>query len=436
MSRSATTTVRITVDPLPPQEALAFWRGKVPVTPEAFRAMNDAARTRAFAVSGMARLDRVAALQTALADALEKGESLATFKGRIGDILQEQGWSGNAWRVENLFRTNVQQAYQAGRYAQQRAAVKDRPFWQYDAVGDRRTRPSHAALDGMVYPADHEFWNANYPPNGFRCRCAVRSLSRRQVEREGLTVRRDMPGPTVWTDPATGMEHFVNMPGADRGFAVNPGRDWLAGLAPGPLDDGAVTFPPALVLCRRGGPAFAEGDNPCRPPLANLDPRHILPVTNADILPRGLAPADYVLAFLKEFGLTDIDASTAIRLPGVKLPVVVGKGLFIDKATGDWKLSKNARDQHVLLLARTIKSPWEIWQVPAKLSGKACTTLRMIRLFRDGEKQVGGFGVCNLVNGRGWVGTTAFMPKADRSERRILEYLEAQRTGVLLYREP
>ncbi|MBG3878179.1 phage head morphogenesis protein, partial [Desulfovibrio oxamicus] len=204
----------------------------------------------------------------------------------------------------------------------------------------------------------------------------------------------------------------------------------------GPLDDGAVAFPPALVLCRRGGPAFADGDDPCRPPLAKLDPRHILPVTNADILPRGLAPADYVLAFLKEFGLADIDASTAIRLPGVKLPVVIGKGLFIDKATGDWKLSKNARDQHVLLLARTIKSPWEIWQVPAKLSGKACTTLRMIRLFRDGEKQVGGFGVCNLVNGRGWVGTTAFMPKADRSERRILEYLEAQRTGVLLYREP
>lgn len=109
------TAARISVNPLPPQEALAFWRGKVPVTPEAFRAMADAARTRAFAVSGMARLDRVAALQTALADALEKGESLATFKGRIGDILQEQGWSGTAWRVENLFRTNVQQAYQAGR---------------------------------------------------------------------------------------------------------------------------------------------------------------------------------------------------------------------------------------------------------------------------------------------------------------------------------
>jgi len=60
----------------------------------------------------------------------------------------------------------------------------------------------------------------------------------------------------------------------------------------------------------------------------------------------------------------------------------------------------------------------------------------LIRLFQAGGKRVGGFSVCNLVRGRGWVGTTAFLPKADRSEQRILEYLEQQRQGVLLYREP
>lgn len=41
---------------------------------------------------------------------------------------------------------------------------------------DRRVRPSHAILDGKVYPADHEFWATHYPPNGFRCRCGVRTL--------------------------------------------------------------------------------------------------------------------------------------------------------------------------------------------------------------------------------------------------------------------
>ena len=32
-----------------------------------------------------------------------------------------------------------------------------------------------------------------YPPNGFRCRCMVRSLSKRQVEQMGLEVRQNPP---------------------------------------------------------------------------------------------------------------------------------------------------------------------------------------------------------------------------------------------------
>lgn len=424
----------VTVDPLQPKAAMAYWKGKVPVTPEAFKAMSDGARSRAFAVGGLARMDQVSLVHTAMAEALAKGETLASFKGRISEVIKENGWT--SWRVENIYRSNMQQAYQAGRYAQMQAVKEDRPFWQYLAVGDRRTRPAHAVLNGMVYPADHPFWDTNYPPNGFQCRCTARSLSRRQVEKGGLTVLKDMPGPQVWKDPKTGMEHFVNMPGPDAGFASNPGKSWLAGLAPGALAESEVSFPDAPALCRNGGALFADGADPCRPPLVELAERHILPVTASDILPRGLKPEAYVLAFLKEFGLRHIDESAVISLPGVRPPVVVGKEMFIDKASGDWKLSKNARDQHVLLLARTIKNPWEIWHVPAKWAGKACTTMRLIRLFQIEGKRVGGFGVCNLVRGRGWVGTTAFLPKADRSEQRILEYLEQQRQGVLLFREP
>lgn len=81
-------------------------------------------------------------------------------------------------------------------------------------------------LHGKVYPADHDFWASNYPPNGFRCRCCVRSLSARQVEKQGLTVEKAMPQAGAWTDPKTGMEYFVHFPGADKGFRNNPGKDW------------------------------------------------------------------------------------------------------------------------------------------------------------------------------------------------------------------
>ena len=104
-------------------------------------------------------------------------------------------------------------------------------YWQYIAVTDKRVRPSHAILHELVYPADHEFWASNYPPNGFRCRCGVRTLSERQVKKQGLTVQKAMPEAGVWTDPKTGMEYFVNFPGADKGFKNNPGKDWVqAGL--------------------------------------------------------------------------------------------------------------------------------------------------------------------------------------------------------------
>ncbi|MDE5831716.1 MAG: minor capsid protein, partial [Desulfovibrio sp.] len=99
----------------------------------------------------------------------------------------------------------------------------------YLAIMDKRTRPSHAVLHEKIYPADHEFWDSNYPPNGFRCRCAVRTLSERQVGSEGLTVEKEMPKPQFWTDPATNQQHYVQFPGAEKGFRNNPAKEWLEG---------------------------------------------------------------------------------------------------------------------------------------------------------------------------------------------------------------
>lgn len=421
----------VTVDPLQPKEAMAYWKGKAPVTPEAFRAMTDAARSRAFAVGGLARMDQSAVVQEAIGEALANGETLASFKGRIGEVIKESGWTN--WRVETIFRSNMQQAYQAGRYAQMQAAKEDLPYWQYVAVGDRRTRPAHAALNGMVYPADHPFWDTNYPPNGFQCRCTARALSRRQVEKRGLTVRTDMPGPQVWKDPQTGMEHFVNMPGPDKGFASNPGKDWLAGLAPGPLAEAEVSFPDAKAMCRMGGPLFADGADPCRPPLAELDAHHILPIKAGDILPRGLTQEAYALAFLREFGLKTLNDSTLYRLPQVELPLIIGKALFLDKQTGQLKADREGRGPYLRLLAQAIMNPYEIWLTPAEVAGKKRTALRLIRLFRGEGKDIGGYAAFSLI-GKSWHGSTVFNPKGTNTER-MLEYLEKQRAGTLIFRE-
>ncbi|WP_413462789.1 phage minor head protein, partial [Kingella kingae] len=39
----------------------------------------------------------------------------------------------------------------AARYAEMVAATDNRPYWQYDAVSDKRTRETHRLLHGRVY---------------------------------------------------------------------------------------------------------------------------------------------------------------------------------------------------------------------------------------------------------------------------------------------
>ncbi len=128
----------------------------------------------------------------ALQKALEDGETLEDFKKRIADAITKQGWKD--YRVETIFRANMQSAYAAGRYRKMRAVkLKSRPYWQYLAIMDKRTRPSHAILHGKVYPADHEFWQTNHPPNGFAAAAGWPHSRNVRSKAQNLAVEKDMP---------------------------------------------------------------------------------------------------------------------------------------------------------------------------------------------------------------------------------------------------
>ena len=74
------------------------------------------------------------------------------------------------------------------RWTEQMENVDDRPYWMYTGISDRRTRRSHLALHGLVLRYDDPFWQAFYPPNGWRCRCGVIALSAADVRARGLKV--------------------------------------------------------------------------------------------------------------------------------------------------------------------------------------------------------------------------------------------------------
>ena len=416
--------------PLSMEEARAFWQGKVPMGKAEFDRLSRDAKARAFAVAGLARGDQLAAVHDALYQAVVGGESLGDFKKRIRQVIEAEGWTGNnSRRVENIYRTNVQSAFQAGRFAQMQRSAAARPYWRYMAVGDRRTRPTHMALHGKVFRHDDPFWKTWYPPNGFMCRCTVTTLSERQVQARGLTVESGTPDLVEPVDPVTGRTLPARLLLPDKGFAGNHARDWLAGLTPEELDREPKLLR-AAVLCRRG--EFA--DDPCKPPLVDLDPRHVHQVKDADLLAKGLRPADYAKAFLQEFGL-GLGESKVVTIPG-GLPMVVGDGLFRDKATGRWKETA-WRDcgPYARLLARTILNPFEVWRAPVELPSGTAQSLRLLRPFSlDNNRTIAGFAAFHFI-GRRWAATITFAPKAGREWRAIMEDQEALREGVLVYRE-
>lgn len=192
--------------PLPFEEAIKFFKGKVILTPDLYQKLIDAVKARAFSVAGIMQADILKDIYNEVLRGLESGIAFGEFKKALMPKVVE-AWGGAApYRLDTIFRTNIQSMYQAGHYKQQMEVVDERPYWQYVAVMDSRTRPAHAAMHGKVFPADSSFWNTNYPPNGFNCRCTVRTLSSRELQREGLAVSKK----------------YQDI--ADKGFDFNPGK--------------------------------------------------------------------------------------------------------------------------------------------------------------------------------------------------------------------
>lgn len=213
----------VTPTALPMQEALDYWKSKVPLSSREFYDLAEAARINAFTVSGVAKMDMIVQIQESLEKVLSEGLSFGQWKKSIEDTIRKLGWTGQGRRLDIIFRTNIQTAYSVGRWKQMQAVKALRPYWQYSAVNDSRTRPVHRALDKKVFPADHPFWKTFYPPNGHRCRCSVKSLSARQVKERGLTVETDDPTGKLFEPIDTrGNKMPAELLMPDRGFEVNP----------------------------------------------------------------------------------------------------------------------------------------------------------------------------------------------------------------------
>ena len=160
--------------------------------------------TKVFTVAKAMRLDVLKDIRTEVQRAIDEGVTFEEFRKSLEPRLKKNGWwgkvmigdgmsaeqvqLGSVHRLKTIFRTNLRTSYMTGRYKTMQDSIKARPYWQYIAILDSRTRPDHRALHGKVFLADDPIWDTLYPPNGWGCRCRVRALSEAALKRKGLTV--------------------------------------------------------------------------------------------------------------------------------------------------------------------------------------------------------------------------------------------------------
>lgn len=229
-------------------EQIDFFRRKLNLPSETWLDIQRAAHDRAFMVAGAMKADLLADLRKAVDQAVQGG-SIGEFRKSFAETVAKHGWTGwtgegtkagEAWRTKVIYRTNVSNAYAAGRRAQllDPDLLARRPFWRYrHNDGVSHPRPQHKKWGDMrlTLRHDHEFWKTHMPKNGWGCQCDVEPVS---APADGDATEP----PDGWNtiDPSTGAPV-----GIDKGWDYAPGAradDEMRSF----VQDKLIQYPPAI----------------------------------------------------------------------------------------------------------------------------------------------------------------------------------------------
>ncbi|MFN3495773.1 MAG: phage minor head protein, partial [Hydrogenophaga sp.] len=231
---------------LTPEEALDYLRGRGLITQTyGWAELWADEHALQFTISRLANADLLADLQAMITESVAGDLSRTDFMRDARAALARKGWWGTSEvtdpdtgetkrttfdpaRLKLIYDTNTRQAYAAGQWERVEATRRTHPFLRYVTQRDEKVRASHRAWDGVTLPADDPFWATHYPPNGWRCRCRVVQVNRRDYERgttpTGAAMKKEAPEVIMrdWLDKNTGEIRRIPA-GIDPGFGYNAG---------------------------------------------------------------------------------------------------------------------------------------------------------------------------------------------------------------------
>ncbi len=240
------------LEPLPPAEAIRFFRRKGYRIGFDWRDVWQQEHTRAFTVAKAMRLEILQVIRAEVDRAIADGITFEQFKKSLTPTLQQLGWWGRKTLVDPLtgeaveaqlgsprrlriiYDTNLRTARAAGRWERIERNKARRPFLRYSQIQRPTKRDEHIPFHGLIRPVDDPIWDRIYPPNGWNCGCIVQQLTRRQAERRGITpaaeAARLMGRRRRWINKRTGEVLSVTR-GVTPGWDYHVGKQHMRGIA-------------------------------------------------------------------------------------------------------------------------------------------------------------------------------------------------------------
>jgi hypothetical protein len=383
---------------LPFDEAIKFFREKVPIPTERWNDLWKDMHARGFMVAGAMQSDLLTGLFNAVDKAISKGVTIDEFRRDFDEIVKKTGWTYNGsrgWRTRLIYETNIKTAHAAGRWAQMTDpdVVKLRPYLMYRHGGSMEPRPEHLSWNGMVLPADDPWWQTHYPPNGWGCSCFVQTVS----ERELAAMGKDGPdrAPKTehyqWTDKKTGETHQVPK-------GIDPGWDYNVGEAAWGKNE-------ALRMMDDSGPWVDI--NPYGPEHYNR-PEKIEPDMPQAEIGQRVKKGD--VAGLREALTRAIGDDEVLFTDPIGGKVLVTQAI-VDHILEDPDDRWNGREAYFTLIPELIEQPYEIWVSFAKseISGRVGIRRKYVKAIQTKDKKVLGL-FAEFMNGH-WVGGSLFHGK-------------------------
>lgn len=169
-------------------EAINYFTKKAPILYERLDDITSSVKDTFFYIKRSTELEATKRVLESLKKTLENGGTYQEWKQDISDIADKAGLGEDGWYSNLVYRQNMVNAYQSGRYEQQ---MEDDEYFSYllfDGVEDDRQTDFCRTYSGKAYKKSDPIWALIYPPNHFNCRSSVIELGADKIKELGLEV--------------------------------------------------------------------------------------------------------------------------------------------------------------------------------------------------------------------------------------------------------